>query len=96
MDCLITTVHAGKHYKAVIDLGAAILLIRYSTYQSIDSSLKTPIQATTTKLNMAYGSLMRALGMTTLHLKVTDSKFTHTIIICDRLADTDILFGIDI
>ena len=71
-------------------------LSRYSTYQSIDSSLKTPIQATTTKLNMANGSLMMALGMTALHLRIADFKFTHTFIICNRPAYTEILFGIDI
>ena len=54
---------------------------QYSTYQSIDSSLKTPTQATTTTINMADGSPMMALGMTALHL---------------RIADTEILFGIDI
>ena len=96
MDCPTITVHAGKHYKALIDSGAAISLIRYSTYQYIDSNLKTPIQVTTTKLNMADGSLMMALGMTVLHLRIADFKFTYTFTICDRLLDTEILFGIDI
>ena len=96
MDCPTITVHAGKCYKALIDLGAAISLIRYSTYQSIDSSLKTPIQATTTKLNVADGSPMTVLGMIALHLRIVDFKFTHTFIICNRLPDTEILFGIDI
>ena len=74
MDCLTITVHEGKHYKALTHLGVAISLIRYSIYQSIDSSLKTPIQATTTKLNMADGSLMGALGMTAPHLRIVDFK----------------------
>ena len=95
-DCSTITVHAGKCYKALIDSGAAISLIRYSAYQSIDNDLKTPIQATTTKLIMADGSLMMALGMTALHLRIADFKFTHTFIICDRLSYTEILFGIDI
>ena len=30
MDCPTITVHARKHYKALIDLGVAISLIRYS------------------------------------------------------------------
>ena len=77
-------------------MGTAISLIKYSTYQSIDSSLKTPIQATTTKLKMADGSPMMALGMTALHLRIADFKFTHTVIICDRLPDAEIVFGIDI
>ena len=53
-DC--TTIHStcrNTCYKALIDSGAAISFIWYSTYQSIDSSLKTPLQATTTKVE--YG-----------------------------------------
>ena len=53
MDCPTITVHAGKCYKALIDSEAAISLIRYSTYQLIDESFKTPIQQTTTTLNTA-------------------------------------------
>ena len=55
VDCLTITVHAGKHYKALIDLGAAISLVWYSTYQHIDDSFKTPIQPTTAELNTANG-----------------------------------------
>ena len=39
---------------------------------------------------------MMALGMATLHLRVVDFKFTHNFIICDRLPDTEIIFGIDV
>ena len=74
----------------------AISLIRYSTYQHIDNSFKTPIQPTTTNLNTADGLLMTALGMTALHLRIADFKFTHNFIICNRLPDTEIIFGIDI
>ena len=88
MDCPTITVHAGKHYKAHIDSGAAISIIRYSTYQLLDDSFKTPIQPTTTKLNMADGSPMMALGMTAFHLKTVDFKFTYNFIICNRLPDT--------
>ena len=100
-DCWTITVHAGTCYKALIDSVTAISFITStyhipSTYQSIDSSLKNPIQATTTKLNMADGSLMMALGMTALQLRIVDFKFTHTFIMCDRVLDTEILFGIDI
>ena len=45
---------------------------------------------------MADGSPMTALGMTALHLRILDFKFTHTFITCDRLLDTEILLGIDI
>ena len=86
----------GKHYKVLIDSGAAIFLIRYPKYQLIDDSLKTPIQPTTTILNTADGSPMVALGMTALHLRITDFKFTCNLIICNRLPDTEIIFGIDV
>ena len=77
-------------------MGAAISLIRYSTYQLIDDNFKTSIQPTTTKLNTADGSPMMELGMTELHLRIADFKFTHNFIICDRLPDTEIIFGIDV
>ena len=96
MDCPTIMVHAGKHYKALIDLGAAISLIRYSTYQHIDNSVKTPIQTTTEKLNTANGLPMTTLGMTALHLQIADFKFTHNFVIYDRLPDTEIIFGIDV
>ena len=44
MDCPGVTVHAGKHYQALIDSGAAISLIRHSTYKQIEDCYKTPIQ----------------------------------------------------
>ena len=39
---------------------------------------------------------MSALGMTALHLRITDFKFTHNFIICDQLPDMELIFGIDI
>ena len=39
---------------------------------------------------------MTALGMTALHLRIADFKFTHNFVICNRLPDTEIIFGIDI
>ena len=77
MDCPTITVYAAKCYKALVDSGAVISLIRYSMYQTIDYSFKTPIHTNTTKLIMADG-------------------FTHNFIICDRLTNTEILFGVDI
>ena len=41
------TVHAGKHYKTLIDSGAAISLLGYSAYKNTGDSYKTPIQPTT-------------------------------------------------
>ena len=96
VDCPTITVHTGKCYKALIDSGAAISLIRYSTYQHIDNSFKPPIQTTTAKLNTAHSSPMTTLGMTALHLRIADFKVTHNFIICDRLPDTEIIFGRDI
>ena len=39
---------------------------------------------------------MTALGMTTLYVRRTGFKFTHNFMICNRLPDTKIIFGIDI
>ena len=88
MGCPTITVHASKCYKSLIDSGAAILLIRYSTYQHTHNSFKTPIQPTTAKLNTTDGSLITALDMTALHLRIADFTFTHNFVICNRLPDT--------
>ena len=45
---------------------------------------------------MANGSPRTAFGMTALHLWIAEFKFTHNFIICNRLLDTEIIFGIDI
>ena len=76
-----------------MDSGAAISLLEYSTYQNIEDSFKTPIQPITAKLNTADSS---ALGITALHLRIVEFKFTHNFVICDRLPDTEIISGIDI
>ena len=96
MDCLTFTVLPGKCYKALINSGAAISPVRYSTYQHINKCVKTPIQPTTVKLNTADGSLMTALDMTALHLKIAGFKFTHNFVICNRFPDTELIFGIDV
>ena len=96
IDCSTITVHARKCYKALIDSGATISLIRYSTYHYIDNSFKMTIQYTTAKLNTADSLPMTALGMTALHLRIADFKFTHNFVLCDRLPDTEIIFRIDI
>ena len=80
----------GKHYKALIDLGAALSLLRYK------DCYKTPIQPTTAKLNTADGSPVSALGMKALHLRIAKFKFTHNFIICDQLPEMELIFGIDI
>ena len=96
MDCPTITVHAGKCYKALIDSGATISLLRYSAYKNTGDSYKTPIQPTTAKLNTADGAPMTALGMTALHLRIVEFKFTHNFIICNRLLDTKLIFSIDV
>ena len=50
----------------------------------------------TAKLKTVDGSLMTALCMMELHLRIAEFKFTHNFIICDRLLDTEIIFGINI
>ena len=39
---------------------------------------------------------MTALGMTALHLQIAEFKFTHIFVVCKRLPDMEIIFGIDI
>ena len=39
---------------------------------------------------------MTALGMTALHLWIAEFIFTHNFMICNRLPDPEIIFGIDI
>ena len=94
-DCPTITVHAGKCYKALIDSGAAISLLRYSTYKKIEDCYKTPIQPTTAKLNTADGFPMSAIGTMELHLRIAEFKLTHNFIICDQFSETELIFGID-
>ena len=96
MDCPTITVHAGKCYKALIDSGAAISLLRYSTYKKSRIVTRHPYKPTTAKLNTADGSPMSAIGTTALHLRIAEFKFTHNFIICDQLPEMEIIFGIDI
>ena len=96
VDCSTITVHAGKCYKVLVNSGATISLLLYSTYKNIEDSYKTPIQPTTAKLNTTDGFPMTALGMTTLHLRIVEFKSTHNFVICDRLPDIEIIFSIDI
>ena len=53
----------------------------------------TPNQPTTAKLNTADGLPMTALGMTALHVRIADFKYTHNFVICDRLPDTEFILG---
>ena len=84
-------VHAGKCYKALIDSGAAISFLRYSTYKKIEDCYKTTLQPTTAKFNTADGLPMIALGSTALHLQIAEFKFMHNFIICDQLPETELI-----
>ena len=95
-DCPTIMVHTGKCYKALIDSGAAISLVRYSTYQTIDNSLRTAIQTISIQLNTVDGSPRTALGIMTLQLRIADFKFYHNFSICDRPPETELLFGITV
>ena len=39
---------------------------------------------------------MSALGMTALNMRIAKFKFTHNVIICNQLPETELIFGIDI
>ena len=40
--------------------------------------------------------MANGLPMTALHLRIADFKFTHNFVICNRLPNTEIIFGIDV
>ena len=95
-DCPTVTVHAGKRFKALIDFGAALLLVRTRIYNMIEDWYKTKILPAAVHLKTADGSAMSSLGKASLQLCIANFKFFYTFIICDKLPDTDILFGINI
>ena len=66
------------------------MLICTSIYKMFEDQYKTKMLPAAVD-----GSAMSLLGKATLHLCITNfNKFSHTFIICDKLPDTDILFGI--
>ena len=58
--------------------------------------LQDPHTAPYSKVEHNRFSPVTALGMTALYLRIVEFKFTHNFVICDRLLDTEIIFGIDI
>ena len=52
--------------------------------------------ATVIHLRTTHGSPMSFMEKATLHLQIANFKFSHTFIICDRLLETDFLFGINL
>ena len=88
--------HAGKRFKALGDSRAALSFAHTSIYSMIEDNCKTKILLAAVHLKKSDGSVMSSLGKATLHLHIANFKFSHTFVICDKLLDTDILFGIDI
>ena len=76
--------------------GCHYIVIKILNLQKIEDCYKTPIQPTTAKLNTADGCPMSTLGMTALHLRIAEFKFTHNFITCNWLPDMELIFGIDI
>ena len=81
MDCPTITVCAGKHYKVLIDSGAAISLLCYSTYQHIEDSFKTPVQPKNSKFEHHQWFIYGSLGYDSSSLQ--DSRFQIYTQLCD-------------
>ena len=62
----------------------------------IEDCYKTKILPAAVHLKTTDGSSMSSLGKATLHLCIANFKLSHTFIICDKLPQSDISFGIDI
>ena len=62
----------------------------------IEDCYKTKLLSAAVNLKTGDGSSVSSLGKATLHLHIANFKFSHTFVICDKLPDTDVLFGIDI
>ena len=83
-------------FKALFDSGAALSLVHTSFYSMTEDCYKTKIVPSAVHLKTADRSVMSALSKATLHLHIANFMFSHTFVICDKLLDTDILFGTDI
>ena len=90
------TVDAAKRFKALTGSGAALSLAHTSIYNMTKDHYKTKILSAAVHLKTAEGSSMSSLGKATLHFHTANFKFFHTFVICDKLPETDLLFGIDI
>ena len=60
------------------------------------TDMKTKILPAVVYLKTADRSSMSSLGKATLNHNIANFKFSHTFIICNKLPETDLLFGIDI
>ena len=72
------------------------IVIKILILQKNKKTVKRSPHTHHSKLNTADGCPMSALGMTALHLRIAEFKFTHNFIICDQFPDTELIFGIDI
>ena len=88
-------VYAGKRFKAFVNSGAALLLAHTSVHKMIKDCYKPKILPAALHLKTADGLSMSSLDKATLHLCISNFKFSHTFIICNKLPETDILFNID-
>ena len=95
-DCPTVTVHARKRFKALIYSCAACSIACTMVYSMTQDHYKTKILPADIHLKKADGSSMSSLDKATLHLHTAKIQVSHTFIICDKLQDTDILFGIGI
>ena len=82
-----------KRFKALINSGTTITLAHTSVYNMVEDCYETNILPAVLHLKTAHGSLMSPLGKATLHLHIADFKSPHTLIICDKLPETNILFS---
>ena len=90
------TVQSGKCFKALIDSGAVISLMCTSVYNMIENHFKTSILPAVVNLRTADWSPISSTGKATLSLQIADCKFSYTFLICYRLPEADLLFGIDL
>ena len=96
MDCPTITVHAGKHYKALIDSGAVISLLHYSTYQHIEDSFQDPHTTHNSKTEHCQWFTYDNLRYDSSSLKDSRFQIYPNYVICDRLPDTEMIISIDI
>ena len=67
-----------KRFKALINSGAALLLVCTSIYNMIEDHYKTKTLPAAIHLKTANGSAMSSLGKATLNLQIANFKFSHT------------------
>ena len=65
-------------------------------YNMIEDHYRTSVTPTAIQLRTADRSPMSFMGKANLHLWIADFKFSHGFIICNRLPETDFLFGTDL